>query len=68
MAAATAGPLLVLADGGGLARFVKFPGAPLMTLLLITLLAWHLRPVSGPRAPVMPVRARRARTDVASTG
>jgi len=60
--------VLVLADGGGLARFVKFPGAPLMTLLLITLLVWHLRPVSGPRAPVMPVRARRARTDVASTG
>jgi hypothetical protein len=68
MGAATAGPLLVLADGGGLARFVKFPGAPLMTLLLIGLLVWHLRPVAGPRTPVMPECARFGRTDVASTG
>ena len=68
MAAATTGPLLVLADGSGLARFVKFPGAPLMTLLLIGLLVWHLRPVTGPRTPVMPKPARLGRTDVASTG
>jgi hypothetical protein len=43
MAAATAGPLLVLPDGGGLARFVKFPGAPLMTLFVIVLLVRFLR-------------------------
>ncbi|MCU7722207.1 polyprenol phosphomannose-dependent alpha 1,6 mannosyltransferase MptB [Actinoplanes sp. KI2] len=68
MATATAGPLLVLADGSGLARFVKFPGAPLMTLLLIGLLVWHLRPAQGPRRPVMPEPARIGRPDVASTG
>ena len=43
MAAATAGTLLVLPDGGGLARFAKFPGAPLMTVLLAVLLVVHLR-------------------------
>jgi len=68
MAVATAGPLLVLADGGGLADFVKFPGALLMTLLLAGQLAWHLRPESGPRAPVMPALARAGRTDLTSTG
>jgi alpha-1,6-mannosyltransferase len=46
MAATTAASLLVLPDGGGLARFVKFPGAPLMTVLLLCLLLiwWRARP------------------------
>lgn len=49
MAATMAASLLVLADGGGLARFVKFPGAPLMTVLLIVVLIrwWRGRP-GGP--------------------
>jgi hypothetical protein len=34
---------LVLPDGGGLARFAKFPGAPIMTVLLVVLLVRHLR-------------------------
>jgi hypothetical protein len=38
MAATVAATLLVLPDGGGLARFAKFPGAPLMTVVLIVLL------------------------------
>jgi alpha-1,6-mannosyltransferase len=38
MAVSIAGSLLVLPDGGGLARFVKFPGAPLMTIVLVVLL------------------------------
>jgi alpha-1,6-mannosyltransferase len=38
MAVSIAGSLLVLPDGGGLARFVKFPGAPLMTIALVVLL------------------------------
>jgi alpha-1,6-mannosyltransferase len=33
----------VLPDGGGLARFVKFPGAPLMTILLIVLAVRFIR-------------------------
>ena len=60
MAAATGGAFLVLPDGGGLARFVKFPGAPLMTALIAVLLVRHLRrpaaghprPRSAGRAPV----------------
>ncbi|WP_433372200.1 polyprenol phosphomannose-dependent alpha 1,6 mannosyltransferase MptB [Actinoplanes sp. CA-142083] len=64
MAAATAGPLLVLADGGGLARFVKFPGAPLMTLLLIFVVVRHFRPAIH----VMAAPSRRERTDVTSRG
>jgi alpha-1,6-mannosyltransferase len=43
MAAATAAALLVLPDGSGLARFAKFPGAPLMTVLVLVLLVRHLR-------------------------
>ncbi len=43
MAAGIAGALLVLPDGGGLARFVKFLGAPLMTLVLVVLVVRHLR-------------------------
>jgi hypothetical protein len=50
MAAATAGPLLVLADGSGLARFVKFPGAPLMTVVLVVL-AIRYRPQLVPPKP-----------------
>jgi hypothetical protein len=38
MAVSIAGSLLVLPDGSGLARFVKFPGAPIMTVLLVVLL------------------------------
>jgi alpha-1,6-mannosyltransferase len=49
MAATIAASLLVLADGGGLARFVKFPGAPLMTVLLIVvLIRWWRRRPDGP--------------------
>jgi hypothetical protein len=33
----------VLPDGGGLPRFVKFPGAPLMTILLIVLAVRFIR-------------------------
>jgi alpha-1,6-mannosyltransferase len=60
MAASTAGALLVLPDGGGLARFVKFLGAPLMTLLLVVLVVRHLRrhkaadPPSVGRSPEEP--------------
>ncbi len=60
MAASTAGALLVLPDGGGLARFVKFLGAPLMTLLLVVLVVRHLRrhkaadPPSVERSPEEP--------------
>ena len=43
MAAATAEALLVLPDGGGLARFAKFPGAPLMTVLIVVLLVRRRR-------------------------
>ncbi len=43
MAASIAGALLVLPDGGGLARFVKFLGAPLMTVLVIVLVVRHFR-------------------------
>jgi alpha-1,6-mannosyltransferase len=67
MVAATAGPLLVLADGSGLARFVKFPGAPIMTLLLLAVLLWHVGPIWGPRSPVVAEPSTRTRTDVAST-
>jgi hypothetical protein len=35
MTVTIAASFLVLPDGGGLARFAKFPGAPLMTVLLI---------------------------------
>ncbi len=49
MAATIAASLLVLADGGGLARFVKFPGAPLMTVLVIVLvIRWWRRRPDGP--------------------
>ena len=38
-----AAAFLVLPDGGGLPRFVKFPGAPLMTVFLIVLLVRAVR-------------------------
>jgi alpha-1,6-mannosyltransferase len=45
MAVTIAASFLVLPDGGGLARFAKVPGAPLMTMLLIVLIArWMTRP------------------------
>jgi alpha-1,6-mannosyltransferase len=43
MAAGIAGPLLVLPDGSGLARFVKFPGAPLMAVLLTVVIVREIR-------------------------
>jgi alpha-1,6-mannosyltransferase len=43
MAAGVAASLLVLPDGSGLARFVKFPGAPLMTILLAALVVHRVR-------------------------
>ncbi|MDT4994323.1 MAG: hypothetical protein QOH97_4215 [Actinoplanes sp.] len=46
MAVAASAALLVLPDGGGLARYAKFPGAPLMTLLLVVL---AIRYVRGPK-------------------
>jgi len=53
MAVATAGALLVLPDGGGLARFVKFPGAPLLTIVMLVLLIRYLlrRARSGSAPP-----------------
>ncbi|MDI6100240.1 polyprenol phosphomannose-dependent alpha 1,6 mannosyltransferase MptB [Actinoplanes sp. NEAU-A12] len=38
-----AAAFLVLPDGGGLPRFVKFPGAPLMTVFLVVLLVRYVR-------------------------
>jgi hypothetical protein len=38
---------LVLPDGGGLARYVKFPGAPIMTVL-IGYVVWRYWPRRGP--------------------
>jgi hypothetical protein len=38
-----AAAFLVMPDGGGLPRFVKFPGAPLMTVLLVVLLIRYAR-------------------------
>jgi alpha-1,6-mannosyltransferase len=58
MAAGAAASLLVLPDGGGLARFAKFPGAPLMTVLLVVLVVGRLRRARG--APVMSDRPQRA--------
>ena len=51
MMAAMAGSLLVLPDGGGLARFAKFPGAPLMTVLIVVLLVRHVRLPAAALAP-----------------
>ena len=51
MAAATAAAVLVLPDGGGLARFAKFPGAPIMTLVLVVLVVRHLRRPAAARLP-----------------
>ncbi|GGL08256.1 polyprenol phosphomannose-dependent alpha 1,6 mannosyltransferase MptB [Mangrovihabitans endophyticus] len=50
MVITVAAALLVLPDGGGLARFVKFPGAPLMTALLIVLLVRFGRARQTPTA------------------
>lgn len=52
MAASTAASFLVLPDGSGLARFVKFPGAPLMTLLLVVLWLRFARARTPERVPV----------------
>ena len=52
MAAATGAAFLVLPDGGGLARFAKFPGAPLMTILIALMVVrrWRRRAAgSSPR-------------------
>ena len=54
MAVATVSSLLVLPDGGGLARFVKFPGAPLLTVLMLVLLIRYLRRRAEP-APTAPL-------------
>ena len=54
MAAATAAAFLVPPDGNGLARFVKFPGAPLMTILVIAVVAYRLRLASRRRRPAEP--------------
>ncbi|BFU45212.1 hypothetical protein KRMM14A1004_34490 [Krasilnikovia sp. MM14-A1004] len=43
MAVAAASAFLVLPDGSGLARFAKFPGAPLMTVLIVVLVVWYVR-------------------------
>lgn len=53
MAATTAGALLVLPDGVGLARFAKFPGAPLLTIAMVVYLVRYLRrrAQSGPASP-----------------
>jgi hypothetical protein len=48
MTVAAFAALLVLPDGGGLARFAKFPGAPLMTLLLVALAVRYARSVRPP--------------------
>lgn len=42
-AVAVAAAMLVLPDGSGLARFAKFPGAPLVTLLIVVWLVRRLR-------------------------
>jgi hypothetical protein len=41
----------VLPDGGGLPRFVKFPGAPLMTILLVVLAVRFVRRRTAPAQP-----------------
>lgn len=60
MAVSIAGPLLVLPDGSGLARFIKFPGAPLMTVVLVVVL---LRVGPFARAQHQPVSVGVAHTD-----
>ncbi|MEH0937660.1 polyprenol phosphomannose-dependent alpha 1,6 mannosyltransferase MptB [Micromonospora psammae] len=42
---------LVLADGTGLARYTKMPGAPLMTLLVIVVAVWLVRSARAARRP-----------------
>lgn len=51
MAAATGATLIVLPDGSGLVRFVKFPGAPIMTAVIVVLLWRHFRGRSRPSPP-----------------
>ncbi|WP_430789372.1 polyprenol phosphomannose-dependent alpha 1,6 mannosyltransferase MptB [Actinoplanes sp. G11-F43] len=51
-----AAAFLVLPDGGGLSRFVKFPGAPLAVVALITVVTIRIRqrrsgPVAVPGSP-----------------
>ncbi|RQX31869.1 hypothetical protein DLJ57_20180 [Micromonospora chalcea] len=43
---------LVLADGTGLARYSKMPGAPLMTLFVIGVVVWLVRSARKGRQPV----------------
>jgi alpha-1,6-mannosyltransferase len=50
MAASAAAAFLVLPDGSGLARFVKFPGAPLMTLFVAVLVVRYVRRLRAGRA------------------
>ena len=51
MAAAIGADLIVLPDGSGLARFVKFPGAPLMTAVIVVLLVRYVRGRARPASP-----------------
>ncbi|MFI7544750.1 polyprenol phosphomannose-dependent alpha 1,6 mannosyltransferase MptB [Actinoplanes sp. NPDC049599] len=70
MAAGAAAALLVLPDGGGLARFAKFPGAPLMTILLVVLVVHRLRrvPRGTRRIPAFRNPARRSEPVGAGAG
>ncbi|MEU4625795.1 polyprenol phosphomannose-dependent alpha 1,6 mannosyltransferase MptB [Actinoplanes sp. NPDC023801] len=47
----------VLPDGGGLPRFVKFPGAPLMTILIVVLVVRFVRRRTTPAQPDAQQRA-----------
>jgi alpha-1,6-mannosyltransferase len=59
MTVAIAASFLVLPDGGGLARFAKFPGAPLMTALLIFVVVRRLpAAIRGARRPIGARRLR----------
>ncbi|GAB1639759.1 alpha-(1-_6)-mannopyranosyltransferase A [Krasilnikovia sp. MM14-A1259] len=65
MAVAAASAFLVLPDGSGLARFAKFPGAPLMTALVVVFLVVRSREVLRNRGldtvPYVGDHARRTR-------
>ncbi len=54
MAASAAAAFLVLPDGSGLARFVKFPGAPLMTLFVAVLAVRYVQRLRADRAADRP--------------
>jgi alpha-1,6-mannosyltransferase len=57
MAVSAAAAFLVLPDGSGLARFVKFPGAPLMTLFVVVLAVRYVRRLRTERAAERPAAA-----------